>query len=714
MELTLEERHGRGLGTKIANFLSRSRSRSRSKKRRSRSLDIDISCEPMPEIASLAAHARHSTFDPKEHEQPVASTSTSKPTARTHSRPLSSVIAPPVKQNKLTRTHSTRPSGSSRNPRPVDIRTEVVIVEHATPDSARKGKKMNIFGLSLSSPRKMSFSDIGKSRSQPPTPGGKSGERGIWAGRFRSDSHSAQPKQHDDVKDHVKGDILWDTNNPTSTTIPAAQTRCSPILVLNASNPQGDYAQIMEDNESERNGGRCSPLCGLPSPKLSASRSEKGKERERVRGARDRQCDVLDEKHHEKEREVQEGKAKEKERMRERDHITHPRRVGSPICRGHDRESKSHLGGGPLEKAASGSGTSRNSRGKDSATSSHPSPSAPAAKVKRIKHGSFDFERPLSAGTSSVSSRVADLSVTAPRPLARNSSARTTNRVRLVDSRGESRVPAPIASSSHSKGKTKLVLDLRTQDLPSNRRTTGSTAASQAHLRSQHSRQPHTAKPSHSSETEPGSPISSSHSGNSSTPNSSWGRSASKHMIGLAHPPFKFEPAVPPIPGSPASDERKRPVTSESSDSSGLPLSKSKQARMLGKGRSLDLGLGLSWAPSKIREDALLRTIGGSGANTALKTRARWRQVPPDEDGRLGASGTAADVAEAFHEALGDAAYSTFKTYVHRYDAHAIPLDGPFGLIQHVQRLLDNAPGLDERRNKQLLDRFIRAVQDNS
>lgn len=53
-----------------------------------------------------------------------------------------------------------------------------------------------------------------------------------------------------------------------------------------------------------------------------------------------------------------------------------------------------------------------------------------------------------------------------------------------------------------------------------------------------------------------------------------------------------------------------------------------------------------------------------------------------------------------------------FHSDVHRYDARAIPLDGPFGLMQHVQRLLDSAPGLDARRKQVLLHRLNRVVQE--
>ena len=50
---------------------------------------------------------------------------------------------------------------------------------------------------------------------------------------------------------------------------------------------------------------------------------------------------------------------------------------------------------------------------------------------------------------------------------------------------------------------------------------------------------------------------------------------------------------------------------------------------------------------------------------------------------------------------------------VHRFDAHAIPLEGPYGLIAAASRLLDTAGTLDERGKKALLARFIRFVQEN-
>ncbi|KAJ3559094.1 hypothetical protein NM688_g546 [Phlebia brevispora] len=119
----------------------------------------------------------------------------------------------------------------------------------------------------------------------------------------------------------------------------------------------------------------------------------------------------------------------------------------------------------------------------------------------------------------------------------------------------------------------------------------------------------------------------------------------------------------------------------------------------------------------KVPEEAVLtynRPNSRTGGSV-VKATPRWRNDGVNEQGQLepGSSRAASDVARAFKDALGDAAYATFKTYVHRFDAQAIPLDGPYGLISHAERLLDNAATLDERRKQDLLDRFIRLVREN-
>ncbi|KAI0921601.1 hypothetical protein AcW1_004475 [Taiwanofungus camphoratus] len=686
MELLTDERHGRGFGAKIANFLSRSRSRSRSKKRRSRSLDAAASHMPMPlEGAPSTMHARHSSLDADEQESPAASCSTPRPVIRSPSRPLSSTttatnttIKPLPK--KPPKSISVPPSGISRNDHPVHIHTEVVSLEQSALHSTRKGKKMNIFGITLPSPRKGTFGESSKPKSRSITPGptnsqpsSKDGERGLWSGRFRSGSGSTSHRSHEDSKHFIKGDILYDDNQPALPDVGRPQPRPTPIHVFNGPpHPRGEYSQVEDDlDDAKMNdlGGRCSPLCGLGSPNMTNATLEKGKERERMRGARGRSREEK-----ERERELWAERGKEKER----DRITHPRRVGSPIIRERERESRPVVTAAPMEKVASGSGNSRQSRGRDGLTTTNPNTAGLTARAKRTKHGSFDFERPVSAGGlngGQVSVKVAlrnmDLGgVADTHAMQRSLSARgLSRREREADGHlnPRTRQPAPASTSLQNRGKTQPNSELSAQNYFLTRRTTGSSNATSTQPRSHltpHSRA-NLGKSHNGSDTDPGSPISS-HSGNSSAMTGSWGRNTGKRMARPTHPPFKFEPAVPPIPGSPARDNQKPSAAAATANGprSGPPMTKSNQTRTAGRGRSLDLGLGLSWAPSKVREEAVLRP-GRShiNTNTGPGTRVGWRGGAVDEQGRLGTdrSGVASDVAEAFRDVLGDAAYTTFK-----------------------------------------------------
>jgi hypothetical protein len=86
------------------------------------------------------------------------------------------------------------------------------------------------------------------------------------------------------------------------------------------------------------------------------------------------------------------------------------------------------------------------------------------------------------------------------------------------------------------------------------------------------------------------------------------------------------------------------------------------------KGRSLDLGLGLAWAPAKLREDALLPTSGYfarsvSGASSALgqnRTVSGSTNSVSKEEGGSG-SKVAREVADVFRNALDDEGYAAFK-----------------------------------------------------
>lgn len=596
--------------------------------------------DPMPtEGAANSKHKRHSSLDPDGGYTNAVASSSSRPTTRSPSRPLS----PSVKHKRSPKALAVHSSGA-QTAGPVDIRTEVVILEQTSPNSSRKGKRFNLFGLTLSSPRMSSFGDATKAKSRPPTPGSQpSGKKGR-SSASRPSSSGVSSRTPDESKRHARSDAVLNHSRPGSPPMESPPARC----MTASPRHNGNYEEVQDDVDSEALRDRCSPLCGW-GPSTSAR--SKGKEKERPEDWE--RFEEKEARHRVIRTESERGKGR----------ITNPRTVLSPtqeLEKGHR-----HLGGVSMERVASGGGTSRTSRGRDAATTVLPHSVQANIKAKRIKHGSFDFERPISSTPARTlpSANVGGRAIAAPHALHRNASSRNTpRRVTLDDSRPDRQTPMP---ASLPKTRTKPILDIDTHNLALARRTTGSSTATS---RGQTSAIPRGSgsKGQHSSETDPGSPISSTHSGNSSALNSSWGKNAGKRIARAAHPAFKFEPAVPTIPGSPAgSDERKRSIASSgtATPTPSSPLSRSRQARNAGKGRSLDLNLGLSWAPTKVREDAMSRTVAGRVTpDLAARAGARWRAATADDSGRLGAGSSGAEVAEAFREVLGDAAYSTFKT----------------------------------------------------
>ncbi|TCD69869.1 hypothetical protein EIP91_005946 [Steccherinum ochraceum] len=669
MEHRREERTGRSLG---------------SRKRRSQSLD-DAPISEMPTVAhggSLGRrHVRHSSSND---EYLSGSSSTSKPATRHQSRPISSTT---------TATNTTVKPRPKKLPEPkavpgpdhhVHIQTEILPLEATGSSSSRKGKKLNIFSMAIPARKPPTIS-----RPTSPVP-----ERS-WTGRFRSGSSSSQVATKVTVKRDTSNSSRASRITPSPHTNSHFHATPPPV-------PKGNYSQQGHSTEAEDDdhGGRCSPLCGLPSPTLAQTAiREKGKEREGMQRLRDKDYSV--------DRTKEKGKEKEKPLG-----ITGPRRVGSPILRERERDSRTAIAAVAMEKVPSGSGYSRRSS-KDPATTTTSSSVAAALKARQIKHGSFDFERPMSSAQGHVPVRSALRNIGhSAIPMQRSSSLKVTSRTSAPQtdhSRGQT---LPQQSTGHrqtdSFGRSRKPprLDVKT-DTSNVRRGTDSSVGS--------TNPPSTSNPSrnHVNFVEPETPNSSQSGGGS------WGRNTGKHVLRGSHGAFKFEPAVPPIPGSPADDRKGN--AARSSPKSSLPPSKLRQERAGpgGVGRSLDLNLGLSWAPSKVREEAVL-LYGGKQPNTVNsgstgRARARWKSGWVDEEGRLGSSSSrpaGSDVAEAFEEALGPAAYSTFKTYVHRFDAHAIPLDGPYGLVSHAKRLLDSS-SLSERRKQVLMDRFIRFVENN-
>ncbi|KAJ7180336.1 hypothetical protein C8R43DRAFT_870730 [Mycena crocata] len=231
---------------------------------------------------------------------------------------------------------------------------------------------------------------------------------------------------------------------------------------------------------------------------------------------------------------------------------------------------------------------------------------------------------------------------------------------------------------------------------------------------------------------------------------SSWGRSTGKRLsagltkltsgLGLGKPSkstvsagkerqhgkFAFEPPVPALPLSVRReqsrdsererdrerwerDERAKPPISPSrirhnaSHSTSSTTSSTHTGVSVGhrsgtKGRSLDLGLGLAWAPTKVREDAVMPE---SSFGRTLSASRREQQGK--------------EVAEVLRQVLDEDSYRSFKKYVHRFDAHEIPFDGPTGIVTRVERLLrKGAPHTDDDERARLLDNFVKLILQNA
>ncbi|PSS35426.1 hypothetical protein PHLCEN_2v1581 [Hermanssonia centrifuga] len=576
----------------------------------------------------------------------------SKPTTRLPSRPLSGATTATDTTAKPRRAKTPQPTRPQAITSEHHVHLQTEVLGAASSSSTKKAKKTNIFSVAIANPKPRSTGLANGTSS--PTPDDQR-SRGLFSG-FRSGSRSGSQSSVGSSRSNViertsprntppppVPKLNADTSKRTRISLSTPLSPTVPVHVLNSPPPpyrQNDYARGRDDVEPDDLdlGGRCSPLCGLQSAMApTAGPSEKGKERERARGARDRSRETNDER--------------ERRRRQEKD-ITHPRRVGSPILREREREARAALvAPAPLEKVASGSGsgTSRRSSTKESVTN--------AIKTKRTKHGSFDFERPVSALGGGNIRTVLGMGLGADsydrartQPMERSVSVK--EKVPRAQELGVTQGHKMTSSLPSSVGRTRRpVLDVDTAPAITRHATESSQATSapaSSATRSHH----------HHADMDPISPTSS-HSGHSS----SLGRHTGGRLLRGMHGAFRFEPAVPPIPGSPATDERSH-LSGRAAGTSASPT-KLRQGRVASKGRSLDLGLSLSWAPQKVKQEAVL-SYGRQTSSTTGSTgrsRARWGGAMVDDQGRLGAGSSQAssDVAQAFREALGDAAYGTFK-----------------------------------------------------
>ncbi|KAJ4479335.1 hypothetical protein J3R30DRAFT_2748732 [Lentinula aciculospora] len=362
--------------------------------------------------------------------------------------------------------------------------------------------------------------------------------------------------------------------------------------------------------------------------------------------------------------------------------------------------------------------------------------------IRSVKHGSFDFERPgWGLGPSTVTRSLSGTSG--------NSGVTGFNGGRHSNRSGES-VESALPSTNERLAKRKKGSDVKTSSKREEFRTQKRNT-----LVNDDPAPPYSATPaSTDASTERGL-------------SSSLGRSAGKRtaiarLIGLggytAHGAFSFERPVP-SPISPSfshasqesnaassrneekereqkrkerekekADEKEKARTKNNNryseqDTFGVSSFSSASSKPGRKGRSLDLGIGLAWAPTKVREDVLLpggifangrghgRISDSTGSRNGLRV-GRDRAV--DEFGVEDRSKVGRDVAEMFKKALDPEGYRAFKKYVHQFDAREITFDGPNGIIARAQRLLDKRSDLGEESKKKLVDRLVKIVLQNA
>lgn len=247
------------------------------------------------------------------------------------------------------------------------------------------------------------------------------------------------------------------------------------------------------------------------------------------------------------------------------------------------------------------------------------------------------------------------------------------------------------------------------------------------------------------------------------THTSSWGRAAGKRSIlsgktgsgsGLPklttrtqHPAFAFEPPVPcstswststtGVPqeissssGEKPNDGKLRPNTGPGEERRPLPAPAlaSIGHRSGLKGRSLDLGLGLAWAPSTVREEALLPSfnVGRSFSQTssvrsanASNSTGKSTSSNANGDAKKDANAEEAsklgkEVAAVFKHTLDRDGFANFRRYVQQFDAHEIPFDGPTGIIARVEQLLGESSTLKPQEKRQLMDQLVRIILRNA
>ena len=276
----------------------------------------------------------------------------------------------------------------------------------------------------------------------------------------------------------------------------------------------------------------------------------------------------------------------------------------------------------------------------------------------RIKHGSFDFERPLSTSVGypvrnarwSASGSYRTSSET-DRTVTPNGNGQPWN--------GPSSSTYPIQEERPSLGRSQSVRESdRERGQPKIRfadetKGTQSRGRNPYDTRSRPQPQPQHAPPPTKSTGRGVGPTrnASTHTNLPYRPEGgSWGRNTPKRvgLGGAGH-----IPGLPSFGMSATSlqldeDANGPPSRSNSPQVVTIPMDRSGMRRHMGKGRSLDLGLELNWAPTRVRREAVMDF-------SEMGVRSKWREeAEMKEFSRM-------KVLESFEQVLGENGYAKFR-----------------------------------------------------
>lgn len=288
-----------------------------------------------------------------------------------------------------------------------------------------------------------------------------------------------------------------------------------------------------------------------------------------------------------------------------------------------------------------------------------------AGSTRKNKHGAFDFEssstsRRLSGGSSNTAGATRNPVITAPSMAkSRSRESRESNRDRSRDGKLERTVS--FSQSSHGTAYTK-------QQGLTRQPSTSSRTQRMAPSPTTNNAGPSAYSGSNTQLKKPMITTTSPVSGGAGL-SSSWGRataasansmattanaSGKRRVVGLSHGSFPFEPAVASPSSPPASEFGViRSGDSGYQESAGSASTNGAGGGgYRGKGRSLDLNIGLSWAPTKVKQEAVMPSF------TGMSVRDRRKGVrETEEERRKFESG----VSEIFRNVLGEGGFATFK-----------------------------------------------------